>query len=207
MRGYWTKIILGMFAIALVGTTIVRLARKGVETRHRVVETAEPITIPLAFIPFNVDGQRVGSVKRLRILRSAPKSITGFQIRVEVSDVATYQSLSSGCVLSVDDPTRFSNTTSFSCQPVDSALVEFGRVEVLLAEGSNSRLDVPLYLAPEMVAEFRNRGADSGQVASALANADSVARQVRRMADSIASEARALADSARRQAASRPPRP
>jgi hypothetical protein len=66
---------------------------------------------------------------------------------------------------------------------------------------------VPLYLAPEMVAEFRNRGADSGQVASVLANADSLARQVRRMADSVASEARALADSARRQAANRPPRP
>lgn len=207
MRGYWTKIILGMLAIGVVGSVVVKVTRAGVRAGHQVVESAEPITIPLAFIPFNVDGQRVGSVKRLRILRSAPKSITGFQIRVEVSEIATYQALSSGCVLSVDDPTRFSNNTSFSCQPADTSLVEFGRVEVLLAEDSNTRLDVPLYLSPALVAEFRNNGADSGQVASALANADSVARQVRRMADSIGSQARALADSARQQAANRTIRP
>lgn len=207
MRGYWTKIILGMLAIGIVGSVVVSFARAGIQAGHDVVETAEPITIPLAFIPFNVDGQRVGSVKRLRILRSAPKSITGFQIRVEVSEVATYQALSAGCVLSVDDPTQFSNNTSFSCRPADSTMVEFGRVEIQLAEGPNTRLDVPLYLTSQMVAEFRNNGADSGQVASALANADSVARQVRRMADSIGNQARALADSARAQAANRPIRP
>ncbi len=205
MRGYWLKIALGAAVIALVGIGIVRLVESGIETTHRVVETAEPITIPLAFIPFNLDGQKVGSVKRLRILRTAPESVTGFEIRVEVSELPAYEQLASGCVLSVDNPTQLSSSTTFLCGPADSAMTQFGKVEVVFAEGSSSRMTVPLYLPNRVVAEFRGRGADSSQVTTTMVNADSLAAEMRRMADSIEERTRALADSLRRQAAARVP--
>lgn len=209
MRGYWVRIVLKALGIAAVGIAIVTMARRGAEATHRVVETADPISIPLAFIPFNLDGQRVGAVKRLRILRSAPESVTGFNIRVEVADLATYEALSRGCVLSIENPTRLSPNSSFSCQASDAVpgLEAFGSVEVLLAEGSNTRIDVPLFLPTHVIHEFRGRGADSGAVATSLMTADSVANAMRRMADSIRQQTRAYADSVRREAAARPPSP
>jgi hypothetical protein len=205
MRGYWLKIVLGAAVIALVGTGAVRLVQSGIEKGHQVVETAEPITIPLAFVPFNLAGQRVGSLKRLRILRDAPESVTGFQIRVEVGDLPIYEQLSSGCVLSVDNPTNLSTATNFECVAPDSTRVEFGTVEVLLAEGSTSRMVVPLYLPAAVVAEFRGGRSDAGEVTGAMINADSMARSMRRMADSIRVQTRELADSIRRSAAARVP--
>jgi len=205
MRGYWLKIVLGAGVIGLVGIGIVRVFQSGVRTTRIVVETAEPISIPLAFIPFNLDGSKAGSVQRLRILRSAPETITGFEIRVEVADLPTYERLSSGCVLSVDNPRHLSTSSSFACGEADSGLVKFGSVEVQLAEGSSSRMSVPLYLPAALVAEFQATPADSGTMIPAAVNADSFARAMRQMADSIKVQTRALADSIRRQAAARVP--
>lgn len=205
MRGYWLKIMLGAGVIALVGITVVKLVQSGVRKGHEVVETAEPITIPLAFLPFNLDGQRVGSLKQLRINRSTPKSIEGFRIRVEVAELATYEALSNGCVLTVENPTQLSTSTTFTCGTPDSSQVEFGTVEVALAEGSTSRMVVPLYLPARVVAEFRGTAADSGQVAVEAVNADSLAASMREMAETISRQTRELADSLRRQAASRVP--
>ena len=210
MRSYWLRIVAGALGIFLVGITAVSLAKTGERKVRRVVETAEPITIPLAFIPFNLDGVRAGAVKRLTILRSEPKSVTGFRIRVEVADLATYTALSGGCVMSVGNPTQLSTKTDFHCGPVDSNQVEFGRVEVILAEGTNTRLDIPLYLPAHVVAEFRQSrrasqglaggGEGGGGGGDALVDPDLIADNMRRMADSIRRETRALADSIRREA-------
>lgn len=205
MRGYWLKIMLGAGVIALVGITIVQLVKAGVEKGHQVVETADPITIPLAFLPFNLDGHRVGALKQLRINRTRPDEVEGFRVRVEVSELATYEALSTGCVLSIENPTHLSTASTFACGSPDSSLVEFGTVEVTLAEGSSSRMVVPLYLPARVVAEFRRTEADSGQVAIQPVHADSLARSIRDLADSISRQTRELADSLRRQAAARVP--
>jgi len=206
MRAYWLKIIAGMLGIFVVGYGIVYTVRRGVQTGRQVVETAEPISIPLAFIPFNLDGVRAGSVRRLTILRDQPKSVTGFRIRVEVADPEVYRVLTSGCVLSVDNPTQLNNRTTFHCQPADSSMVEFGQVEVR-AESGGASVNVPLYLPPHVVAEFRGSGADSQQVTNALVNADSIASAMRKMADSIRAETRVFADSIRRSRVTPPPAP
>ncbi|MDZ4673878.1 MAG: hypothetical protein SGI84_05450 [Gemmatimonadota bacterium] len=205
MRGYWLKIMLGAGVIALVGTIIVRLAKAGMENGPQVVETADPIVIPLAFLPFNLDGHRVGALKQLRINRSAPESVESFRIRVEVADLATFESLSTGCVLSVENPSHLSTSTSFSCGAPDSSMLEFGTVEIALAEGSTNRLVVTLYLPARVVAEFRGTPADSGQAAVPSVYADSLAQSMRQMAETISRQTRELADSLRRQAASRVP--
>jgi len=202
MRGYWAKIILGMLGIALVGITAVSLAKQGTEARHTVMETAEPISIPLAFIPFNLNGSRVGSIRRLTFMRDNPRSVTGFRIRVEVSEPEAYRSLTSGCVMSVDNPTHLSTKTNFICQPVDSSLIEFGRVEVR-AQGAESSVYIPLYLPASVVEDFR--GGSTGL--PARMNADSLAGALRRMADSLSNDTRVMVDSLRRVNGVRPPPP
>lgn len=206
MRGYWLRIIAGALAIFLVGFAIVSAVRSGKQRVRHVAQTADPISIPLAFIPFNLDNNRVGTIRRLTILRSEPKSITGFRIRVELSDPDALRLLAAGCVMSVENPTQLNSRTSFSCLPVDSAMIEFGRVE-LLAETGGTRVDFPLYLPPHVVAEFRNAGVDSGSTVNREVNADSIAQSMRQMADSIRRETRALADSVRREVTARPPAP
>lgn len=206
MRGYWLRIIAGALAIFLIGFVIISAVRSGKQRVRTVTQTADPISIPLAFIPFNLDSNRVGTIRRLTILRSEPKSITGFRIRVELSDPDALRLLATGCVMSVENPTQLNSRTSFSCLPVDSAMIEFGRVE-LLAETGGTRVDFPLYLPLEVVAEFRHAGAEAGVSANREINADSIARSVRQMADSIRQETRALADSVRREVTARPPAP
>lgn len=200
MRGYWMRIILGMLGIFVVGYAVISAVRAGKSRVRQVAQSADPISIPLAFVPFNLGDQRVGTVRRLTILRREPKSVTGFRIRVDLSDLEALRLLTAGCVMTVDDPTRLNNRTSFQCVPADSALVEFGRVE-LLPEGGGSRIDVPLWLPAHLVAEFR--GADPG-VATPI-DADSIAREVRLLADSIRQQTRSLTDSLRREVTGRPP--
>ncbi len=205
MRGYWLRIIAGALAIFLVGFAIISAVRSGKQRVRTVTQTADPISIPLAFIPFNLDSSRVGTIRRLTILRSEPKSITGFRIRVELSDPDALRLLAAGCVMSVDNPTQLNSRTSFSCLPLDTAMVEFGRVE-LLTETGGTRVDFPLYLPPQVVAEFRDAG-EAGVSVNREVNADSIARSVRQMGDSIRRETRALADSVRREVTARPPGP
>ncbi|HUG27518.1 MAG TPA: hypothetical protein VMK53_04410 [Gemmatimonadales bacterium] len=206
MRGYWLRIIAGALAIFLVGFAVISVVRSGKQRVRTVTQTADPISIPLAFIPFNLDSSRVGTIRRLTILRSEPKSITGFRIRVELSDPDALRLLAAGCVMSVDNPTQLTSRTSFSCLPADSTMTEFGRVE-LLAETGGTRVDFPLYLPLQVVAEFRETGVEAGVSANREINADSIARSVRQMGDSIRRETRALADSVRREVTARPPGP
>lgn len=199
MRGYWTRIILGMLGIFVVGYGVVSAVRAGKSRVRQVTQSADPISIPLAFIPFNLGEQRVGTVRRLTILRREPKSVTGFRIRVDLSDLEALRLLTANCVMTVDDPTRLNSRTSFQCVQADSALVEFGRVE-LLPEGGGARIDVPLWLPAHVVAEF-----SGGAGAAAAVDADSIAREVRLLADSIRQQTRSLTDSLRREVTGRPP--
>jgi hypothetical protein len=199
MRGYWLRIILGMLGIFVVGYAVISAVRAGTSRVRQVTESAEPISIPLALVPFNLGDQRVGTIRRLTILRREPESVTGFRIRVNLSDLEALRMLTSNCVMTVDDPTRLSHRTSFRCVPEDSALIEFGRVE-LMPEGGGSRIDVPLWLPAQVVAGFSGGAGETVTV-----NADSIAREVRLLADSIRHQTRSLTDSLRREVAGRPP--
>ena len=75
MRNYWLRIALGALAIFTVGMIGVTLARQGVGRVRHVVEGSGPISVPLAFIPFHLNGQKLGTVSRVVLLREAPKQI------------------------------------------------------------------------------------------------------------------------------------
>ena len=194
MRGYWLRILSGALLIFAVGMGLVSLIRAGVRKGVAKIESAEPISIPLAFVPFKLDGQAVGTIRRLTILRSAPKSLSGFRVRVEAADLDLFRRLAAndGCVIFIDDPTKLDENTTFSCRVVDSSMAEFGEVQIL-AQSGGARVNMPLYISYEAWRHYRESGADSLVTATAVDNA----RAAQAHAESLRIEARKLADSIR----------
>ena len=65
MRNYWLRIALGAAAIFTVGMIGVSLARQGVGHVRGVVEGSGPITLPVAFVPFKLDGRKLGTITKV----------------------------------------------------------------------------------------------------------------------------------------------
>ena len=80
MTRYWLKITLGALLIFAIGMAINFGVRKGVRTVHTVVETADPITIPIRFATFRVDGVALGKLRELKLLRTSPKQISSAEV-------------------------------------------------------------------------------------------------------------------------------
>jgi hypothetical protein len=209
MRNYWLRIALGALAIFTVGMIGVTLARQGVSRVRGVMEGSGPISFPLPFVPFKLDGQRLGQVSRVVLLRDAPKQISAVELEVKLRDSLLAQGLA-GCRLAASlDSEREPNgyevhagrlsRSVFSCLPGTGAiphLQEFGRVTF-----HPGNVMVPLLLPNDIVDDLREgrfESEDSLQVAAeeaAEAVAESVANAAETRADSIAEAAELLADS------------
>ncbi len=222
MRSYWLRIFLGALAIFAVGMVGVTLFRRGAAQVHRVVEGDGPITIPLAFIPFALDGERLGTLKRLVIHRDSPREVRAVEVQIDLGDSLVARGLE-GCLLRADieggpgphgvhvRAGRDSGAV-FSCLRPDSIpadLTEFG--EAILQPGG---IRVPLYLPDDLVSELQQGlgrdsvAADADSIAaaamqeaeSALAEvpaATAAGRAGRRLGDSLRKAGRARADSIR----------
>ena len=160
MTGYWIKIAAGallIFAIGMVGWFGVR---KGVSTAHTVFDTSDPISIPIKFATFRVDGTALGQLERLRLLRSAPKQVTSVQVTVRL-DSASYADRLRACTMRIDDLEKIDERTSFVCVSPDAAgaaemvgaFEQFGEVVV---EGTD--IVLPLLLPAAAVRKFRDYG-------------------------------------------------
>jgi hypothetical protein len=198
MRGYWVKILLGAVIVFVVGSGVVRLVRGGIDRKRSVFHSAEPITIPLAFIPFTLDGERIGTFRRLTIRRDAPKVVAGIDVRVALEDGFPGVNLDS-CRLTTVEQGQFDIEEGFVClsaDSVDSALVDFGTVAFL---GPGRETIVPLLLDSAVVGEMR-RSEEGVAVAqrvisvqegiAAAARAEKAAAEAKRRADSIAASVR-----------------
>lgn len=159
MRKYWTKIILGALLIFGVGFGVVSAAR-GVKDK---IVSSKDIEIPLgSFIGFNLGGTRLGSVRSLTILRSAPKMITGFEVRARLSDSSGFARLEN-CHVSVNDVKNIDERSHFICLPSDSGYVPFGELRAeLRTQGGMRTVVLPLLLPPSAVADIQNHAATSG---------------------------------------------
>ncbi len=166
MTRYWIKILLGAFLVFGLGLAVYSAGRSMV--RH--VDSDHDITIPLgAFIPFNVGGERLGTIRSLSIRRSAPKSVIGFAVRARVSDTVTLDRLRS-CRMSVTDLERIDEHTTFVCLQADSGFEEFGEVRLeARLEGATRTVIVPLLLPSGTVQEIRGPRADSTMAVDSLA--------------------------------------
>jgi hypothetical protein len=219
MRNYWLKIAFGaviIFAIGMVGLSIVR---RGVARVNTVVTGSGPINIPLAFLPFELEGQRLGTMKRVTLHRAAPRHVTQVNLEIELSDSLVAQGIA-GCRLAANleqdsgeqginiQGGRFAKGTFWCLQEVDSTEhVEYGQVTFRPGD-----VTIPLYLERDLVDELQHLDFEENPdpvpdidvdsvVEAAHAHADSVMRanQLRRgTLDSLRAEGLRRADSVRR---------
>jgi hypothetical protein len=219
MRNYWVRIALGALAVFIVGMLGVTLVHRGIGTVRGVVQGSGPISIPLAFIPFKLHGDKLGSLERVTLRRETPSRVTSVELEVKLSDSVLARGLE-GCRLAANLDSEVPGRPginvhrgpfgegSFWCAKDDSAdvaLVEYG--QAVFHPGD---VTVPLFLPRSLVEELQNidLGHDStppvakAQVDSIVAathlSADSVGAGRDRMIDSLRTEGRRRADSARR---------
>jgi hypothetical protein len=170
MRKYWGKITLSALLIFIVGYGIMSAGRKVKDS----IVTSKDITIPLgSFVGFKLDGVRVGSIRQIRIRRSEPKVVAGFDVRVRFSDTAAFARIRD-CRLSVHDADHFDERTGFSCLPSDSGYQPFGEVTAYLVDPDNPVIVLPLLVADQVVSDLSRR--DNEGIGAGLA--DSLAAEV-----------------------------
>lgn len=223
MRTYWLRILLGAVAIYAIGMLGVFMFRRGKVKIDSVVSGSGPLSIPLPFVPFQLNGTRLGTIERVVVNRDAPKKVSSVDLQVKLEDSLVAQGLQ-GCRLAANvesdstakgnlniHPGRIDERTFFYCAKDDSALVEFG--EVTLNPGN---ITLPLLVPSSLAEELRSgqwvqtgHSGDSLAADSLAARAESLAGKAEWLGDSIAdaqdlaakklraSQARQLGDSLR----------
>src|SRR5215203_5582454 len=86
MRNYWLRIALGALAIFTVGMIAHSLIHKGVNSVKGVVEGSGPLSIPLAFVPFRLGGDKLGTLERLTLRRETPTHVTSVELGIKLKD-------------------------------------------------------------------------------------------------------------------------
>lgn len=204
MRNYWLKILFGAFAIFVVGMLGVTLVRTGISTVNRVVEGEGPLEIPLAFVPFTLGGERLGTIQRIVIQRDMPRQVSSVDLVVDVGDSLVAQGLE-GCRLAADFESRPDQPgisveagkdarSPFRCLAGDSTppeFVEFGQVVFEPGE-----ISAPLYLTQDLVAELKEGFAGDSAAFLTDEETDSIAAETRREVDAALAEAGLSRDSA-----------
>ena len=192
MKWYWGKITLTAVAIFAVGYSIMNVAKATKRQVVNVVEGTGDVTIPLALVPFNFDGAKLGTFRRLVIHRSGPDQVSGVDVTVRLSDPGQVAQLA-GCHLTVEDPTRINEHSSFRCVSMDSTLEGFGTMLIQTKDSDGDWVEaatVPLaipvavakrirHTAPEAAAldaerdRFREIGDSLGVLGAAMGRAGS----------------------------------
>jgi hypothetical protein len=197
MRTYWLRILLGALAVFAVGMIGIMFARRTRDTVTAVVTGSGPLSIPLPFVPFELEGNKLGRLERLVVNREAPKKVSSVDLEVKLDDSLLVQGLA-GCRLAANLESdssksgdinfrshRLEDQAFFFCAKSDSGLVEFGTVKLTPGD-----VTVPL-LVPVSLAEQMRAGNwgdhDAADSADVLAErAESLAGKAEEAADSIA---------------------
>ncbi|HEX5004500.1 MAG TPA: hypothetical protein VFV65_04250 [Gemmatimonadales bacterium] len=156
MTRYWIKIAVGALLVFAVGMLIWTGVRKGARTADMVLHSADPITIPLKFVNFRVDGASLGRLEQLKLLRAAPQSIEGVEVTVRLDSAAMAERLQP-CAMRIDDLEHMNERTTFVCVTAgsggaDSGFEQFGTV---VLQGTD--VSLPLLLPATAVREIRNQ--------------------------------------------------
>ncbi len=221
MQRYWLRIGLRALAIFAGGMILISLARNGINGVRQLVRSADPISIPLATtLPFQLDGQSVGKVNRLELLRKEPRKVSGVRLQVTLGDSVVAQRVGH-CALAWGDSVAGHGEMSFWCtNPGDSArhhLVPFGEI-VFQPSGAVQGVLVPASMARKWRSGL---DADSGTAMGGLVAAeaefkadshgaalrirDRSGREVLRLrADSAGASVEVAGDSAASRSAPRP---
>ena len=213
MRNYWLRILVGALIVFAVGMVGVTLIRHGMVKVNDVVRGSGPISLPIAFIPFEIDGNKLGKLDRVVLERTAPKQISSVKVDVNLDDAMVAQGLSQ-CKLAAnfDASERHSKGIhiktgkagqgTFRClgpTEADSTIVQFG-VAVL----HPGEVTLPLFLPKDLVADLQtgNFLSDSSETADSISQAmealgDSISAAQESKADSLQARNNRLAESLR----------
>jgi hypothetical protein len=184
MRNYWLRIALGALAIFTVGMIGRALVNRGIGSVKGVVEGSGPLSIPLAFIPFELSGNKLGTFERVTLERTAPRSVSSVRLEVKLADSTLARGLE-GCRLAANldqdesgkhniniERGRFAEGT-FWC--ADGAAADTGLVEYGQAIFRPGDVTVPLYLPQGLVAELQDIHFDAEDSTEATAAAEAAA--------------------------------
>jgi hypothetical protein len=187
----------------MIGVSIFRHGRSKVES---VIASSEPLSFPLPFVPFQLNGSKLGTIERLTVNRDAPKKVSSIELQVKMDDSLVAQGLA-GCRLAANIESdsskpgdvnihvnQLNQRTFFFCASSDSGFEELG--SATLTPGD---IELPLLL-PEKLAEQLRKGdwhSDADTTDALQARADSLAEAAGAMADSVdtkAAKAQALSE-------------
>jgi len=195
---------MGAFAVFVIGMLGVALVRRGRSRVESVIASSEPLSIPLPFVPFQLNGSKLGTIERLTINRDAPKKVSSIELQVKMDDSLVAKGLA-GCRLAANIENdssksgrhrdvdvnvhlnRLHERTFFFCTKSDSGFEELGSATLIPGD-----VELPL-LVPESLAEQLR----SGEWGNDADSTDGLEER----ADSIAEAAEAIADSAATKAA------
>jgi hypothetical protein len=187
MKNYWLRILLGALAIFSVGMVGVTLARQGMGRVRGVVEGSGPITLPVGFLPFKLDGERIGTVQRITIHRNAPNQVRSVSVRVRLVDSVNGSRLDP-CILVAHGFENLNSETTFRCSTSEDTVGEdLAAVgEVSLTRGAGA---YQLFMPRDELEELTDSnvvfvGQDSAGM-DINAHADSIAQAAEHRADSI----------------------
>jgi len=209
MRNYWLRIALGAFGIFAVGMIISTVVRRGKDAMKGVLASDRPITLPLALIPFSVDGHALGTMRQVQILRSDPETVKAVKFRVRLADSVSDDRLGQ-CVLVVGGSLKHVEAEhAFSCvtsadtvgndlAPVGEVRTQRGETYTLFAKaGALDSVKLDFGHDREMadsIREAQQEFADSVRDAE-QERADSIRESAMGKADSIRAAADAMSDS------------
>ena len=214
MRTYWLRILLGALAVFAVGMIGLTFARRTRDTVTAVVTGSGPLSIPLPFVPFELEGSKLGRLERLVVNREAPKKVSSVDLEVKLDDSLLVQGLA-GCRLAANLESdssksgdinfrahRLEDQAFFFCAKSDSGLVDFGTVRLTPGDVTVPLL-VPVSLAEQMRAGNWGDHDDADSADVLAERAESLADKAEAAADSIAEMAGQQAAASARATSSR----
>jgi hypothetical protein len=190
MGQYWLRIMAGSVAVFVLGYGAVVVGRKVARKGEALVESSDPVSIPLAFIPFNLDGSRQGTFRRLTLIRESPNSVGEIRLRVKLSDSVDRAALAR-CRLTPAGLGGFDLERGFACvSTADSspALAPYGEVTFLVSGAAP--ITVPLLLDSASISELRS-GHSSADARVAIQEAAAARVEAERIAKEVTSRIQA----------------
>lgn len=175
MRWYWSKIGIGAVLVFAVGYPGYLVVRRLVSAGKIMVETANPITIPLKFVPFALAGEDIGTFQRVTFRRSAPDAVEGIDLRVQVRDSAVAEALRA-CRVTPAGAGNFDPSNGFRCLdpgPADSGLALLGELRVRGPEGID--FTIPLLVDSTLFRQITGTGGSAVENTRSLLRADEAA--------------------------------
>jgi len=123
MQRYWLKIALGAAAVFGLGMGVIALVSNSIHEVKSVLASNRPIGIPLMILPFRLDGDQIGSIRRLELLRTSPSEVSGIRLTVRLRDSVTSARLPD-CRLTIYERQALGGQHGFQCRGSSDSAAE-----------------------------------------------------------------------------------